>query len=63
MKADGAGNGVDEDGIGDRTGDDVGEVNFEKVGAPKHWTIVEVADTDEDQEDKGESVTYRGKNS
>lgn len=48
MKTDGAGNGVDEDGVGDRTGDDVGEVDFEEIGATKHWAIVEVADADED---------------
>lgn len=56
MEADGLGNGVDEDGIGDRGRNDVGKVDFEEVGGADDGFVVDVANFDEDEEDGGQEV-------
>lgn len=44
MQTDCPGNTVDEDGIGNGLRDDVGEVEFQKVGIAKHGFISDVSD-------------------
>lgn len=46
VEADGLGDGVDKARVGDRGGDDVGEVELEEVEASEHGTVGGVADED-----------------
>lgn len=48
VQTDGLGDGVDQDGIGYRDGDDVGEIEVEEVGASQHWLIGNIANDDQD---------------
>jgi hypothetical protein len=56
VKADGASDGVDEDGVGNGAGDDAGQVDFEEIGRAEDWTRIEVANTDEYEENDGEEM-------
>lgn len=46
VEADGLGDGVDEACVGDRGGDDVGQVELEEVEVSEHGTVGGVADED-----------------
>jgi hypothetical protein len=48
VKADRAGDGIDEDGIGHGARDDTREINFKEVGSTQYRASIEVADADED---------------
>ena len=54
VEPDGAGDTVDEDGIGDGEGNDVGEIDFEEVGFAEDGLVGEIADADEQEEDPGD---------
>lgn len=60
VESEGAGDGIDENGVGDGAGDNVREVNLEKECAADDGARVEVANADKDQEDEGKEVAYRG---
>lgn len=47
---------VEEDGIRDRDGDDIADVEFEKERVSQHGLVAGVSDDDQDEENDGEEV-------
>lgn len=52
--------GVDENGVGDGNGDDVGEVEVDEVDATENWVDAGVAELDEDEESEGDEEEEGG---
>lgn len=55
------GDGVDEEGIGHRDRDDVGEVDTDEVGVARDCAVANVADFNKDEEDDGDQEEEGGK--
>ena len=51
---------VDEERIGHRDRDDVGEVDGDKVGVTRDCAVADVADFNEDEEDDGDEEEEGG---
>ena len=60
MKADRAGDGINEYRVGHRAGNYVREVNSQEESGSQHWSRVEVADKDKDEKYQGQEVASRG---
>lgn len=63
MQAQTTGDRVQEVGVGDRDGDDVGDIELEEVYVVEDTIDVGVADRDEDEEGDGDEVEHGGHNS
>lgn len=59
VQPNGPGDTVDQDGVGDGHGDDMGQVEAHEVGLAHNRLVGYIANTDEQQKDPGEKVEQR----